>query len=241
MSLSYDYEHNKDYAAFRAAVLKLFAAKRPFDTTQVKKDLKHFSAEAWNGDKKDVMMYCFFKRCLDDDEQFKHCLHFARRLFDVSPQGLSDKQEALVVECMPNVWWGCGKDDDLRALTKVEAAYAAEAAAGAAVAEGGVQNIVKICRSMLAANEGQNRFGEVAGPFLAFLKDFSDYNDFRYVCKKQMGLDKVYYVLDPASGALTSLDAVDATGRCAAEGGGARVWEPDGSCFRFSLGGVSCA
>ena len=56
-----------------------------------------------------------------------------------------------------------------------------------------------------------------------------------------MGLDKVYYVLDPASGALTSLDAVDATGRCAAEGGGARVWEPDGSCFRFSLGGVSCA
>ena len=69
----------------------------------------------------------------------------------------------------------------------------------------------------------------------------SDYNDFRYVCKKQMGLDKVYYVLDPASGALTSLDAVDATGRCAAEGGGARVWEPDGSCFRFSLGGVSCA
>ena len=62
---------------------------------------------------------------------------------------------------------------------------------------------------MLAANEGQNRFGEVAGPFLAFLNDFSDYNDFRYVCKKQMGLDKVFYVLDPASGALTTLDSVD--------------------------------
>ena len=62
---------------------------------------------------------------------------------------------------------------------------------------------------MLAANEGQNRFGEVAGPFLAFLNDFSDYNDFRYVCKKQMGLDKVFYVLDPASGALMTLDSVD--------------------------------
>ena len=34
VSLCYDYEHNKDYAAFRAAVLKLFAAKRPFDTVQ---------------------------------------------------------------------------------------------------------------------------------------------------------------------------------------------------------------
>ena len=49
------------------------------------------------------------------------CLHFARRLFDVSPQGLSDQKEALVAECMPNVWWGCGEDDDLRAfLAKVE-------------------------------------------------------------------------------------------------------------------------
>ena len=62
---------------------------------------------------------------------------------------------------------------------------------------------------MLAANEGQNRFGEVAGPFLAFHKDFSDYDDFRYACKKQMGLDKVFYVLDPASSALTSLVSVD--------------------------------
>ena len=119
--------------------------------------------------------------------------------------------------------------------------YAAKAAAGAEVVEGRSTNIVQMCKHMLVANEGKNSFGQVAGPFLAFLKDFSDYNDFRYVCKKQMGLDKVYYVLDPASGALTSLDAVDATGRCAAEGGGARVWEPDGSCFRFSLGGVSCA
>ena len=42
-----------------------------------------------------------------------------------------------------------------------------------------------------------------------FLKAFSDYNDFRCVCKKQMGLDKVFYLLDPASGALTSFDAVD--------------------------------
>ena len=66
-----------------------------------------------------------------------------------------------------------------------------------------------ICKRMLAANEGQNRFGEVAGPFLAFHKDFSDYDDFRYACKKQRGLDKVFYVLDPASSALTSLVSVD--------------------------------
>ena len=81
-----------------------------------KKDLKHFPADAWNRDNKDVMMYCFFKRCYDDDEQFKLCLHFAQRLFEASPHGLSDI-EALVVECMPNVWWGCGKDDELRAFS----------------------------------------------------------------------------------------------------------------------------
>ena len=83
-----------------------------------KKDLKHFPADAWNRDNKDVMMYCFFKRCYDDEEQFKQCLHFARRLFEVLPHALSDKKvEALVVECMPNVWWGCGKDDELRAFS----------------------------------------------------------------------------------------------------------------------------
>ena len=56
-SLCYDYKHNKDCASaesFKVAVLKLFAAKRPFDTTQVKKDLKHFPAGAWNRDNKDV-------------------------------------------------------------------------------------------------------------------------------------------------------------------------------------------
>ena len=96
-----------------------------------------------------MMIYCFFKRCYDDEEQFMQCLHFARRLFDVSPQGLSDQKEALVAECMPNVWWGCGEDDDLRAfLAKVERRMR--------------------LRLLLAANEGQNRFGEVAGPFLAF-------------------------------------------------------------------------
>ena len=72
------------------------------------------------------------------------------------------------MECMPNI---CGKDDDLRVFSaKVEAAYTAEASA-----EGSTPNIVHICKGMLAANEGQNRFGEVAGPFMAF----SDYNDFR--------------------------------------------------------------
>ena len=78
-------------------MLKLFAAKRPFDTTQVKKDLKHFPAEAWNCDNKDVMMYCFFKRCYDDEAQLKQRLHFALRLFDpVSPSISSgNKEEAL--------------------------------------------------------------------------------------------------------------------------------------------------
>ena len=35
-------------------------------------------AKAWNRDNRDVMMYCFFKRCYDGREQFKQCLHFAR-------------------------------------------------------------------------------------------------------------------------------------------------------------------
>ena len=42
VSLCYDYEHNTDYGAFKAVVLKLFGAKRPFVTTQIKKDLKNF-------------------------------------------------------------------------------------------------------------------------------------------------------------------------------------------------------
>ena len=45
-----------------------------------------------------MMLYCFIKRCYDDEEQFKQCLHFARWLFEVSRHWLSDK-EALVVEC----------------------------------------------------------------------------------------------------------------------------------------------
>ena len=100
-----------------------------------------------------------------------------------------------MAECMPNVWWGCGKDDYLRAfLAKLEAAYAAEA-----MADGSALNIVQICtgRRMLAANKGQNRFGEVVGPFLSFFKDFSDYNDLRFVCKR-MRLDKLFKS-DPTS------------------------------------------
>ena len=67
----------------------------------------------------------------------------------------------------------------------------------------------KHCADLPAHAGGQNCFGEVAGPFLAFFKDFSNYNDFHLAFKKQMGLHKVFYVLDPASCALTSLDAVD--------------------------------
>ena len=54
----------------QCSLLKLFAAKRPFYTTQVKKDLKHFAVDVWNHDNKDVMMYCFFRRCYDDEERF---------------------------------------------------------------------------------------------------------------------------------------------------------------------------
>ena len=103
--------------------------------------------------------------------------------------------------------WAVARTTTLLAFSaKVEAAYAAEAAVAA---DGSAPNIVQICKRMLAANEGQNRFGEVARPFLLFLKDFSDYNDVHFVYKKQMGQDMVFYVLDLASGALTSLHAVD--------------------------------
>ena len=42
-------------------------------------------------------MYCFFKRCYDDEAQLKQRLHFALRLFDpVSPSISSgNKEEAL--------------------------------------------------------------------------------------------------------------------------------------------------
>ena len=73
---------------------------------------------------------------------------------------------------------------------KVEAVYAAEAAAGAAVVEGRRAKHFADLQAHARGQRGQERFGKVAGPFLAFLMDVFDYNDFRYVCKKQMGLDK---------------------------------------------------
>ena len=100
VSLCYD-EHNKDYAAFKAVVLKLFGAKGPFDTMQIKKDLKNFPTEVWNQHNKEVMMYCFFKCCYYDEEQFKQCMHFARQRFDPTTMSSCNlKEEALVVECM---------------------------------------------------------------------------------------------------------------------------------------------
>ena len=48
MSLCCDCERNKDHAASKAAVLKAFCAKRPFDTAQAKKDLKPFPVQLWN-------------------------------------------------------------------------------------------------------------------------------------------------------------------------------------------------
>ena len=115
----------------------------------------------------------FFKSCYNHEKQFKQCLHFARQLFDLTTMSSSRKEEALVGECIPNVWWGCGKDNNLLLFSaKVEAAYAAEA-----IADGSTQNIVQICLCMLVANEGQNSFGKKAGPFLTFLQDFPDYNN----------------------------------------------------------------
>ena len=75
-----------------------------------------------------------------------------------SRKSRNKEEQALIIECMPYVWCGCGKDDDLQVFSaKVEAAYAAEAAAptnGAAVdGEGGAPNIVHICKRMLEANE----------------------------------------------------------------------------------------
>ena len=62
-----------------------------------------------------------------------------------------------------------------------------------------------ICSSILAAYYGQNRFGEIACLFLLLLNNLLDYNDFCFVWKR-MGLDKVFFVQVPASGALTSLE-----------------------------------
>ena len=100
----------------------MFGAKRPFDTTKAIEDLKIFPAEVRNLHNKNVIMHCFFKRCIDDEEQFKQCLYCATRLF--APVTPRRSGEALVVECRPNLWWGYCKEDDLLVfLAKVEAAY----------------------------------------------------------------------------------------------------------------------
>ena len=80
-------------------------------------------------------------------------------------------------------------------MAKVENAYAK------AVATYPALTIVKTCRGILAANKGQNRFGEVVGPFLSRLRDFSDYNDCRYT-RKRMDLDNVLYL---ATGSLPNM------------------------------------
>ena len=78
------------------------------------------------------------------------------------------------------------------------------------MAEGSAPNIVQICRRMLTANEGQNRFGEVAVPFLSFLNLARTFptTPTSVLCASAWDgprLTKVFYVLDPASGALSSL------------------------------------
>ena len=142
VSQCYDHEHNKDYAAVRGSA-EAVCCQAPLDTTQVKQDLKHFPAEVWNPDNKDVMMY-YGTDSSSAATTTRQCLHFARQLFDPTTMSLG-KEEALVVECMPNVWWGCAAV----ASAKVEAAYAEEATAVAM--DGSAPNIVQICRRMLAA------------------------------------------------------------------------------------------
>ena len=94
---------------------------------------------------------------------------------------------------------GCCREDELRTFAaKIEAAYA----------EYTGPNVVEICKSILVANQGQNRFGEVAARFLSYIADFSDHKDFCFTFS-QMGLDNVFYVLDQANGGLTPLDDVD--------------------------------
>ena len=100
---------------------------------------------------------------------------------------------------MPNPWWGCGAEDDLQTFAaKIEAAYTGPTG----------PTVVEICKRLLVANEGQNRFGQVAERFLAYVSDFSDHTDFCYTFD-EMGLDNVFYVLDPSNGGLTPLDDVD--------------------------------
>ena len=190
VSLCYDYQQNKDYPSFKAAVLKLFAATRPFETTKAKKDLKNFPAELWDLNNRDVMMYCFFKRCYDDVKQYNQ-FHTLGSLVKTG--------YFTAVEAMPNPWWGCGAEDDLQTFAaKIEAAYTGPTG----------PTVVEICKRLLVANEGQNRFGQVAERFLAYVSDFSDHTDF--CCTfDEMGLDNVFYVLDPSNGGLTPLDDVD--------------------------------
>ena len=60
---------------------------------------------------------------------------------------------------MPNLRWGCGKEDNLREFSaEVNSSYTESVAAGSTL------NVIKTCWSILAAIEGQNHFGEVVGP-----------------------------------------------------------------------------
>ena len=128
----------------------MFGAKRPFDTTKAIEDLKIFPAEVRNLHNKNVIMHCFFKRCIDDEEQFKQCLYCATRLF--APVTPRRSGEALVVSAGQT----CG-GATARKMTcwcfwprwRLPTA-------------GSTPNIVQIqyrlCRSILAANEGQKRW-----------------------------------------------------------------------------------
>ena len=112
VSLCYNYEQSKDHLAFNVVVLKLFGAKRPHDTMQVKKDLKNFTAEVWKQHNKDVMMYCFFQRCYDDAVPA-----LCEDAFFLSTRALGPG--GVTRGGVPNVWWGpwgCGKDDNLQSF-----------------------------------------------------------------------------------------------------------------------------
>ena len=89
--------------AFKAAVPKVFGAKRPFDTTKAIEDLKIFPAEVRNLHNKDVIMHCFFKRCIDDEEQFMKRLVRMRQLaemFHPSPTAAPNAELLAVVTAL---------------------------------------------------------------------------------------------------------------------------------------------
>ena len=156
VSICYYYQYNKNYKAFKAAVLKGFSAKHPFDTThRPRRTSQTFLLKCGICTATASSSIAMTTTTSSSSAITVPLASFVCSL-------LSSGGEPFAVECMPILWWGCFKEDCLRVCsTMVEA-----------VAAGSTPNIVKICRSIMLLTRARTVLTRLWAPYASSSRAF---------------------------------------------------------------------